>query len=464
MRAFVAPLYLVATVVFSYAFALGASSLLFTHVLGQPASDPALPTFAFVFLVALGVDYNVFLISRIREEREQRDARDAVISGLERSGGVITSAGLILAGTFLRLVAVDFVSLAQVGFTVALGLIVDTFLVRCFLVPAIAVVLGDRSWWPLTPAAQGGGVRTGRVVALAVAPRPGVARTFTVHSVADSGPGTLRAAIEAAESDGTADDIDVQITGSVVLRSQLPDLHTALAMRGPGAERLRITRAADAEHPFRLLTVGPEGDVAVSGLTLTGGYVSERSNPLGGGVLNHGRLALREVVVAGNTVEGQIGVTGGGGVASTGTLELVRSVVRGNRATSSEGSAGGGGVHNLGAMLIEASTVEGNERTEARPSHGRGRHRARCRPGRRARVDRLRQRRHGRAQRGREPARRGLDGDRQHCRRDRARRRHRGPRVDAHGAAAEPRRAADRHPELADAWRTRRSPAAPRTA
>ena len=154
VRAFVAPLYLVATVVLSYAFALGASSLLFTHVLGQPASDPALPTFAFVFLVALGVDYNVFLISRIREEREHRDAQDAVISGLERSGGVITSAGLILAGTFLALVAVDMVSLAQVGFTVAFGLLVDTFLVRCFLVPAIAVKLGDRSWWPLPPAAQ----------------------------------------------------------------------------------------------------------------------------------------------------------------------------------------------------------------------------------------------------------------------------------------------------------------------
>ena len=122
-------------------------------MLGHP-SDPALPTFAFVFLVALGVDYNVFLISRIREEREHRDARDAVISGLERSGGVITSAGLILAGTFLALVAVDMVSLAQVGFAVALGLLVDTFLVRCFLVPAIAVKLGDRSWWPLPPAAQ----------------------------------------------------------------------------------------------------------------------------------------------------------------------------------------------------------------------------------------------------------------------------------------------------------------------
>ena len=254
VRAFVAPLYLVATVVLSYAFALGASSLLFTHVLGQPGSDPALPTFAFVFLVALGVDYNVFLISRIREEREHRDARDAVISGLERSGGVITSAGLILAGTFLALVAVDMVSLAQVGFTVALGLLVDTFLVRCFLVPAIAVKLGDRSWWPLPPAAQ---VAVGAVALLAgvfgFSPRA-EAETITVTSTADSGAGTLREALVAAEAAPAADEIRVLATGTINLASALPDLHSAVTVTGPGADRLRLLRATD--EPFRLLTVG----------------------------------------------------------------------------------------------------------------------------------------------------------------------------------------------------------------
>ena len=109
-----------------------------------------MPLFTFIFLVALGVDYNVFLISRIREEATRRCSHeDAVITGLERTGGVITSAGLILAGTFCTLLATELESLFQVGFTVALGLLVDTFLVRIFLVPSIAVLLGERNWWPV---------------------------------------------------------------------------------------------------------------------------------------------------------------------------------------------------------------------------------------------------------------------------------------------------------------------------
>jgi RND superfamily putative drug exporter len=148
VRAIVAPLYLVGTVVLSYAFALGASSLIFTHVLGQGDSDPALPLFAFIFLVALGVDYNIFLIGRIREEHARLEARDAVIAGLTRTGAVITSAGLILAGTFATLTALEIESLVQVGFTITFGLLVDAFIVRVFLVPGIAVLLGERSWWP----------------------------------------------------------------------------------------------------------------------------------------------------------------------------------------------------------------------------------------------------------------------------------------------------------------------------
>ncbi len=150
VRALVAPLYLVATVVLSYAFALGASSLIFTHVLGQPDSDPSLPLFAFIFLVALGVDYNIFLIGRIREEHARMDTRSAVVAGLTRTGGVITSAGLILAGTFASLMALELEGLVQVGFTIAFGLLVDTFLVRVFLVPGIAVLLGEKNWWPLS--------------------------------------------------------------------------------------------------------------------------------------------------------------------------------------------------------------------------------------------------------------------------------------------------------------------------
>lgn len=152
LRAVVAPLYLIATVLLSYGFALGAGSLVFTHLMGQPDSDPNLPTFAFIFLVALGVDYNIFLIARIREAQPALGTKRAAIAGLERTGGVITSAGLILAGTFATLMSLTMESLFQAGFTVALGLLVDTFLVRVFLVPAIAVLLGERNWWPATAA------------------------------------------------------------------------------------------------------------------------------------------------------------------------------------------------------------------------------------------------------------------------------------------------------------------------
>jgi RND superfamily putative drug exporter len=151
LRAVVMPLYVIATVILSFGFALGVSSLIFTHVMDQPASDPSLEQFAFIFLVALGVDYNVFLLARIREERAQhRTTRDAVIAALERTGGVITSAGLVLAATFSVLMALPLESLFQVGFVVALGLLADTFLVRALLVPSIAILLGERNWWPRT--------------------------------------------------------------------------------------------------------------------------------------------------------------------------------------------------------------------------------------------------------------------------------------------------------------------------
>ncbi|WP_053226198.1 MMPL family transporter [Solirubrobacter soli] len=152
LRAVVMPLYVVATVILSYGFALGVSSLVFTHVMGQPASDESLEQFAFIFLVALGVDYNVFLLARIREERARQDStKAAVVSALERTGGVITSAGLVLAATFSVLMALPLESLFQVGFVVALGLLADTFLVRALLVPSIAILLGERNWWPSKP-------------------------------------------------------------------------------------------------------------------------------------------------------------------------------------------------------------------------------------------------------------------------------------------------------------------------
>ena len=148
LRAIIAPLYLVGTVVLSFAFALGASKLIFTAISGETDSDPGLATFAFIFLVALGVDYNIFLISRIREESAKIGNKEGVITGLARTGGVITSAGLILAGTFSALMSLPLVGVFQLGFIIAFGLLIDTFVVRIFLVPSIAFLLGDRNWWP----------------------------------------------------------------------------------------------------------------------------------------------------------------------------------------------------------------------------------------------------------------------------------------------------------------------------
>jgi RND superfamily putative drug exporter len=149
LRAVVAPLYVIGTVVLSFAFALGASSLIFTHIFGQPASDPNLALFSFMFLVALGVDDNIFLMSRVREEhRRGVPTRTAIVAGLEKTGGVITSAGLILAGTFAALMALELEALFQIGFTVSLGLLIDAFIVRIYFVPAIALLLGERNWWP----------------------------------------------------------------------------------------------------------------------------------------------------------------------------------------------------------------------------------------------------------------------------------------------------------------------------
>ena len=165
LRCVVAPLYVIGTVVLSFAFALGASSLVFTYLFGQPDSDPNEAIFAFIFLVALGVDDNIFLMTRINEERAAGlSTREAVLTGLRRTGGVITSAGLILAGTFASLMALDLESLFQVGFIVTLGLIVDAFLVRTLLVPSVALLLGERNWWPRARAARRAslGSRVGR--------------------------------------------------------------------------------------------------------------------------------------------------------------------------------------------------------------------------------------------------------------------------------------------------------------
>ena len=148
LRAVVAPLILIATVVLSFAAALGVSALVFEHVFGFAGADTAFPLFVFVFLVALGIDYNIFLMTRVHEEAQQHGTRRGALIGLAATGGVITSAGLVLAGTFAVLATLPVVAFAQIGFAVAFGVLLDTLIVRSVLVTALNLDVGPRMWWP----------------------------------------------------------------------------------------------------------------------------------------------------------------------------------------------------------------------------------------------------------------------------------------------------------------------------
>jgi putative drug exporter of the RND superfamily len=148
LRALVAPIYLVLTVLLSYAMSLSLSALILQHVFGQAGMNYFIPLLVFVLLVALGSDYNIFLMSRVREEGATRDLRAGIRVASARTGTVITSAGLILAGTFGALVTSPLQLLFQVGLAVALGVLIDTFVVRSLLVPAITAFIGERAWWP----------------------------------------------------------------------------------------------------------------------------------------------------------------------------------------------------------------------------------------------------------------------------------------------------------------------------
>ena len=148
LRAVVAPLILIGTVILSFLAALGVGYFAFDVIFGFPGSDPSLPLFAFVFLVALGVDYNIFLISRAREETIEHGSEQGILRALAVTGGVITSAGIVLAGTFSVLAVLPLTFLTELGFVVAFGVLLDTFLVRSVLVPAIALTSATDFWWP----------------------------------------------------------------------------------------------------------------------------------------------------------------------------------------------------------------------------------------------------------------------------------------------------------------------------
>ena len=148
LRAVVAPLLMIGTVVLSFLASLGACALIFTHAFGFEGTDAGFPLLAFIFLVALGVDYNIFLMHRVREESQALGTRRGIRRGLTVTGGVITSAGLVLAATFASMVTLPLVSMVEMGFVVAFGVLLDTLVVRSLLLPALAHDLGRRIWAP----------------------------------------------------------------------------------------------------------------------------------------------------------------------------------------------------------------------------------------------------------------------------------------------------------------------------
>jgi RND superfamily putative drug exporter len=148
LRSILAPFMLISTVVLSFAATLGACQLVFENIFNFPGSDTSFPLFAFVFLVALGIDYNIFLMTRVREESKKLGTRAGTLKALTVTGGVITSAGVVLAATFAVLGVLPLVFLAQLGFAVAFGVLLDTILVRSILVPALTIGIGKKIWWP----------------------------------------------------------------------------------------------------------------------------------------------------------------------------------------------------------------------------------------------------------------------------------------------------------------------------
>ena len=148
LRALIAPIMLIATVILSFAATLGVSALMFNNVFNFGGADTSFPLFVFVFLVALGIDYNIFLMTRVREEAGKHGPRQGALTGLSATGGVITSAGAVLAGTFAALATLPVTFLAELGFAVAFGVLLDTIVVRSVLVTALNLDLGRWVWWP----------------------------------------------------------------------------------------------------------------------------------------------------------------------------------------------------------------------------------------------------------------------------------------------------------------------------
>src|SRR5215217_7965028 len=172
LRALLAPLLLVASVILSFFAALGTGIFFFNNVFDFAGVDPSLPLLAFVFLVALGIDYNIFLMARVREETLRHGTHAGMLRGLAVTGAVITSAGIVLAGTFSALAVLPLVFLTEIGFIIAFGVLLDTFVVRSVLVPALVLDIGPKIWWPsrLAREREGDGAREDTAVGARAAP------------------------------------------------------------------------------------------------------------------------------------------------------------------------------------------------------------------------------------------------------------------------------------------------------
>jgi RND superfamily putative drug exporter len=148
LKSLVAPVYLIITIIFSYLSTMGITYLVFQKLLGHDGLHWAVPFFSFCVLVALGVDYNIFLMSRVKEEYSPGDNTGSIRRAVSSTGGIITSCGIIMAGTFGAMLASPVLPILEVGFAAVVGLLIDTFIIRCMTVPAIAVKIGEFNWWP----------------------------------------------------------------------------------------------------------------------------------------------------------------------------------------------------------------------------------------------------------------------------------------------------------------------------
>jgi len=274
LRSLVAPLFLLGTVVLSYGATMGITAVFFQGIVGDPGISFWLPAFLFIILVALGADYNIFIMSRIREEADAgHEIHEAATRGLVLTGRVITSAGLILAGTFAALIVAPLPNLRHIGFGVTVGVLLDTFLVRSVLVPSVTVLLGRWTFWPSAPGSAATRPRATRVqivaatVALAafaaglalVAVSGGTERPVTTIA----GP-TLDAPARPAALTGPEDDTAIAPGGSAPTSTVPPGTATSSA---PSND---LATAGTAAPPATF----PPGDAAFAGLAVpaTGGW------------------------------------------------------------------------------------------------------------------------------------------------------------------------------------------------